>query len=186
MPETLLRYQQPVAAPDGSRYEARACGTQIDGGTWQGWIEFVPVQGGAALRTPRETTQPNRTDVEYWATGLTAVYLEGALGRALSAPTAPPVRTAPEPSMFPGPAPRPANEPAVESILDPFSVYEKGEAILRKQLAALSAWHLVNIVRAYELSDYGNDVLNLQPAAALIDMIVEGVRRRSEMTARRR
>ena len=32
----------------------------------------------------RETTQPNRRDTEYWATGLTYVYLEGALHRALN------------------------------------------------------------------------------------------------------
>ena len=39
-------------------------------------------------------------------------------------------------------------------MLNPFSVYEKGEPLLRKQLGALSAWHLVNIVLAYELSDW--------------------------------
>jgi hypothetical protein len=51
---------------------------------WQGWIEFEPVDGGAPIRSPRETTQPNRTDTQYWATGLTVVYLEGALCRALN------------------------------------------------------------------------------------------------------
>ena len=39
---------------------------------------------GAAVRSGRETTQPNRQDTAYWATGLTPVYLEGALGRALN------------------------------------------------------------------------------------------------------
>ena len=34
------------------------------------------------IATGRETTQPNRTDTEYWATGLSEVYLEGALQRA--------------------------------------------------------------------------------------------------------
>jgi hypothetical protein len=50
---------------------------------WEGWIEFEPSDGGAAIRTPRETTQPNLKDLEYWATGLTEAYLEGALVRAL-------------------------------------------------------------------------------------------------------
>ena len=36
-----------------------------------------------AVRSGRETTQPNLTDLEYWAQGLTPVYLEGALRRAL-------------------------------------------------------------------------------------------------------
>jgi hypothetical protein len=61
------------------------------------------------------------------------------------------------------------------SVLDPFSVYEKGEALLRRQLAALSAWHLVNIIRDYELSDEDPIVLNRMPAANLIDLIVAKV-----------
>jgi hypothetical protein len=84
MAKTLLRFQHPVAAPDGTLYEARASGGPLTGNTWQGWIEFVPIDGGKRLRTPRETTQPNRIDTEYWATGLTPVYLEGALRRALT------------------------------------------------------------------------------------------------------
>jgi hypothetical protein len=55
-------------------------------------------------------------------------------------------------------------------------VYEKGEALLRRQLAALSAWHLVNIIVDYELSEMPVDELNTMPAAALIDVIVGGVK----------
>ena len=60
-------------------------------GLWHGWLEFEPVDGCnvPALQSPRETTQPNRTDAVYWATGLTAVYLEGALERAIRAATEP-------------------------------------------------------------------------------------------------
>lgn len=176
MGETLLQYQSTVAAPDGSEYEARACGSPMPGGTWQGWIEFIPVDGGAAVRSPRETTQPNRTNTEYWATGLTPVYLEGALRRALAEPIA--VVTLPnEPSVFPGPAPRPVPlEVGAESVLDPFSVYEKGEALLRRQLGALSAWHLVNIITAYGLSSENIVTLNHLSAADLIEIIVSAVR----------
>src|SRR5439155_22357974 len=71
--ETLHQWSTPVAAPDGSFYEARACGSLVTGGTWHGWIEFVPLDGGGAVRSQRETTQPNRTDTAYWATGLTEV-----------------------------------------------------------------------------------------------------------------
>ena len=68
MAETLLQFQEHVSGPDGTAYEARACGAPMAGGTWQGWIEFIPVNGGAPLRSPRETTQPNRADTVYWAT----------------------------------------------------------------------------------------------------------------------
>jgi hypothetical protein len=62
-------------------------------------------------------------------------------------------------------------------VLDPFSVYEKGEALLRRQLGALSAWHLVNIARDYELTDLDAETLNRLPAIDLVDLIVQGVRR---------
>jgi len=105
MAETLLQYKHPVAGPDGRLYEARACGGPTDIGTWHGWIEFVPIDGGEPVHTPRETTQPNRIDTEYWATGLTQVYLEGALHRALDTPITIGIAP-PRPTAFSGPAPR--------------------------------------------------------------------------------
>ena len=177
MGDTLLRYSKPVTAPDGRTYDASACGAPTPAGTWEGWIEFAPADGGEPIRSPRETTQPNRTDTEYWATGLSAVYLEGALRRALSEPHI--VRVSPpSPSMFAEPAPSTVvhTNGAKTSILDPFSVYEKGEPLLRRQLGALSAWHLVNIVLEYELSDIEVETLNRMPAAELVELIVQGVR----------
>ena len=176
MAETLLQFQERVSAPDGTIYEARACGAPMAGSTWQGWIEFIPVNGGDPLRSPRETTQPNRVDAIYWATGLTGVYLEGALRRALEQPLAVPAPP-PQPSIFAGPA-----ESTPTSILDPFSVYEKGEALLRRQLAALSAWHLVNIALEYELTDLDVETLNRLPATELIELIVNGVRQELGIT----
>ena len=185
MGETLLQFQNTVTAPDGSEYEARACGSPMPGGMWQGWIEFVPVGAGRPVRSPRETTQPNRADTEYWATGLTPVYLEGALHRALAEPIAV-VKTPPEPSVFTGPAPRPvAVEAGAESVLDPFSVYDKGEALLRRQLAALSAWHLVNIITAYGLSAENIVTLNHLSAPDLIEIIVSAVRSQKGQRAAR-
>jgi hypothetical protein len=178
--ETLLRFHTPVLGHDGQLYEARACGSPLPGATWQGWIEFVPVDGGEPVRTPRETTQPNRPAIEYWATGLTEVFLEGALKRALDPPI---VVRAPQPqaSIFPGPAPstvvRPDHVPA--SILDPFSVFEKGETLLHKQLSALSSWHLINIALDYELPDIDREALSRMPAAELVDLIVQAVRDRA-------
>jgi hypothetical protein len=187
MAETLLQYQHPVMAPDGTLYEARACGGPMPVGMWQGWIEFVPLDGGEPVRSPRETTQPNRVDTEYWATGVTAVYLEGALVRALAKPaTITPMPA--QPAMFRGPAPSPVSpvESGTSSVLNPFSVYEKGEPLLRKQLGALSAWHLVNIVLAYQLSDASATALNRLPAPALIGIIVAGVRKELEAAVRQR
>jgi hypothetical protein len=176
MAETLLQYQKPVPAPDGSMYEARACGGPMDGGAWEGWIEFVPVDGGDPVRSRRETTQPNRTDTEYWATGLSQVYLEGSLRRSLETPIVA-VTTPPQPSVFSGPAYRSArSERPVQSVLDPFAVYAKSEALLRAQLGALSAWHLVNIIVAYELSEQSAAALNRRSSAELIETIVAGVR----------
>src|SRR5262245_7633716 len=176
MGETLVQFQDVVTGPDGTAYEARACGSPMSDGMWQGWIEFVPLDRSEPLRSPRETTQPNRIDTEYWATGLTHVYLEGALRRALAAPTAI-VTTPPEPSVFDGPAPHAAPiEVPAESVLNPFSVYEKGEALLRRQLGAFSSWHLVNIITAYGISAEDVAVLNRLPAFDLIEIIVSGVR----------
>jgi hypothetical protein len=180
MAETLLVFQSPVLAPDATAYEARACGSEMRGGGWEGWLEFVPLRGGGGspLRSQRETTQPNRIDTEYWATGLTPVYLEGALMRALGRPPVVP-GAPPQPSVFNGPAPsvaKRAAEVSPASVLNPFSVYEKGEPLLRKQLGALAAWHLVNIALEYELTDEPAERLNRLSASNLIELIVRGTR----------
>lgn len=182
MAEVLVEFTDPVTADGGAQYIARACGRPTPDGVWEGWMEFLPVNRGQPVRSGRETTQPNRTDTMYWATGLTAVYLEGALHRALK----PLVRTPPREisaPLFEGPAPDIMPAPQAESILNPFSVYRKGEALLRRQLNAMSAWHLVNIVRAYELSDIEPAVLNGMTEAALVDLIVATVRVEKEAPA---
>jgi hypothetical protein len=175
--EVLVEFSDTIPSEDGTQYIARACGKPQSDGLWQGWIEFLPVHGGAPVRSPRETTQPNRTDAVYWATGLTPVYLEGALHRALK----PLVRTSappPTPPTFEDPAPDVTDvaDSRVESVLNPFSVYRKGEALLRSELAAFSEWHLVNIIRAYGLSEQSDAALRQLPAAGLIELIVTGVK----------
>jgi len=180
MAEVLVEFTDPVRGTDGNLYVARACGAEAETGLWQGWLEFVNPATQEAFRSGRETTQPNRTDTVYWATGLTAVYLEGALERALH-PLVRPTAKIPAPPHFDGPAPDVADDPPpTESILNPFSVYRKGEALLRRQLAAMSVWHLVNIVRAHELSDLSSPSLNALSAGQLIDLIVREVRARMD------
>jgi hypothetical protein len=179
MAEVLVEFTDPVSDSDGITYTARACGSEMGDGRWQGWIEFLPLDGADPIRSGRETTQPNRADALYWATGLTQVYLEGALERALKPFVRPPARSI-APPIFDEPAPDIVSPPAAESILNPFSVYRKGESLLRRQLAALSVWHLVNIVRAYELSDLDADQLNQLTSAELVELIVTRVRLRAE------
>jgi len=83
MPELLQEYASLVIGPDDTTYIVRSYGQQRLDGTWIGWLEFEPADPGApTLRTDQETSQPNRTAVEYWATGLEPVYFEGAFERA--------------------------------------------------------------------------------------------------------
>jgi hypothetical protein len=61
-------------------------------------------------------------------------------------------------------------------VLNPFSIFRKGEGLLRLQLRALSARHLRSIVRAYRLAeDIDPDALD---ALELAELIVVGVRTR--------
>jgi hypothetical protein len=100
--EVLVEFDESVIAEDGTTYTARACGGEMPDGKWQGWIEFVPAIGDP-IRSARETTQPNRRDTEYWATGLTPVYLQGSLKRTLN-PTVRPVARPIDAPFFDGPA----------------------------------------------------------------------------------
>jgi hypothetical protein len=172
MAEVLVEFTEPVTAEGGRRYVARACGAGTESGKWHGWLEFTDVDTGEVIRSGRETTQPNRTDTRYWATGLSAVYLEGALQRARHPLAGPSARSAPRPRF---------DEPAgvftsQEGILDPFAVYRNGERLLRRQLRALSGWHLANIVRAHRLSDVPQRELDAMPAESLVELIVAAVR----------
>jgi len=129
-------------------------------------------------RTPRETTQPDRDALVYWAHGLSVTYLEGALARARERLKIT-RRELPEP-YFDEPAPAVVTEtilagPSMDrAVLDPFSVGAKGEDLLRRELGALRAWHLRNIVRAYELADESLDLEALS-APELIELIVSAV-----------
>lgn len=178
--EVIVALPDVLAAGNGRTYTAQAVGAATSLGQWEAWIEFIPLDGGPPAASRRETTQPNRAAAVYWATGLTTIYLEGALARALAgnggrAETASRARSTANRLAANRHAPA---GPRRSAVLDPFSVYEKGESVLRAGLSALAAWHLVNIVTAYELSDERDATLTALPPAALIDIIVSGVRDR--------
>jgi hypothetical protein len=83
MAELLQEYTARVTSPDNTTYIVRSYGEERADGTWAGWLEFHPIDASKpGLRTGQETSQPNRVDIEYWATGLEPVYFEGAFERA--------------------------------------------------------------------------------------------------------
>ena len=81
MAELIQTYVETVRDPRGVEYVAHVYGEGRDDGTWEGWLEFHSALG-AVRRTTRETTQPDRDALAYWASGLEPIYLEGALARA--------------------------------------------------------------------------------------------------------
>jgi hypothetical protein len=189
----VVRSVGPLAVSDGTGYMVRICGRQRPDGVWEGWVEFEPDDGSPALRTPRETTQPKLTDLQYWATGLTETYLEGALERARQAEATEVELEVPEVPAYEGPAPAASTRAAggdaddaareeiaeaPHAVLDPFSVYRKGEDLLRRQLGALSARHLRGIVLAYRLASVEDIDLEMLDTDELIEIIVGGVRER--------
>lgn len=83
MAELLQEYATIMTGTDDTRYVVRSYGEERLDGTWIGWLEFHPTDlSKLTLRTEQETSQPNRTAIEYWATGLEPVYFEGAFARA--------------------------------------------------------------------------------------------------------
>ena len=176
MAQTIVQFETPIVHTDGTRYLAKACGREREDGLWEGWIEFEDAAGGRVLRTVRETTQPNLADLRYWATGLSEVYLRGALDRIPRA-DAPNYRPAVKPPQYEEPAePRaPAGSPQ-GAILDPFSVYDKSPTVLAQQLTALRAWHLRQIIRDYHLVDEADLPLEAMSEPELGTLILQRVR----------
>jgi hypothetical protein len=76
----------------------------------------------------------------YWAQGLTHVYLEGALERALR----------PE-SRVVGDLPLSIEPLRPVAVLDPYSVLRQGEGVLRGQLLALSRDQLNAVIDQFDL-----------------------------------
>jgi hypothetical protein len=177
MAQTLVTFDTPVVR-DGRSFRVQACGRERDNGQWEAWLEFEDTATGEVLRSQRETTQPNLKDTVYWATGLTPVYLEGALDRILN-PTVPrPIEVVPSP-RFDGPAPHPRVRTPVtnrEPVLDPFSVYEKSPELLAQELTALRGWHLRQIIRDYDLVDERDVHLEEMTEPELGSLIVQRVR----------
>ncbi|HJQ68983.1 MAG TPA: hypothetical protein VKA70_08425 [Blastocatellia bacterium] len=81
MAEMIQRYAEKIEGPSGASYDVFVYGEQRPDGKWEGWLEFHSADA-RVLRTARETTQPNREALAYWASGLEPLYFEGAFARA--------------------------------------------------------------------------------------------------------
>ena len=161
MAEVLLSFDQPVRDELGA-YHARAVGRLAEDGMWEGWIEFTSIDGGEqVLVTGAESRQPAREHLQYWATGLTPVYLEGALHRARRPvtvrvqPVEVPISSAPKPRDPVVPRVMP---PGPEPVLDPFEIGGRSLDVLRQELGALNRPRLLNIIAAFALNPAGEDV----------------------------
>jgi hypothetical protein len=81
--ELVREHPVHVIDTDGTSYVARIYAAEMETGGWMGWIEFHARAAKKPTRyTDRETSQPTRDMVAYWAGGLQSVYLEGAFIRA--------------------------------------------------------------------------------------------------------
>jgi len=161
MAEVLASYDTPVGDQLGT-YHARAVGRQAADGMWDGWLEFVSVDGrDDVLIGGVESRQPERHDLVYWANGLTPVFLEGALHRARS-PVTVRVRTIETP-ISSEPMPRSvtttrAMPPGPEPVLDPFDIGGRSLDVLRQELGALNRPRLLNIITAFDLNPAGESI----------------------------
>lgn len=179
MAEVLLSFDAPVTDESGT-YHARVVGRGADDGMWEGWLEFDPIDHTAeTLIGPVESRQPEREHLTYWATGLTPVYLEGALRRARR-PILVRTRVAEEP-VSDAPAPRAVVVPVSphvlrrEAVLDPFEVArQSGLEVLDQELHALNRPRLLNIIADYELNP-GSEDIGWMTDAQLVRFIVVAV-----------
>ena len=175
MAELLASYDTPVNHKTG-RYHARAVGRQAEDGMWDGWFEFEPMDTDAPVVVGSiESRQPEFHDLTYWATGITPIFLEGALERALHPLTVQvkvdaPVSDAPAPRMHP--VRTRALKP--DAVLDPFEIGERNLDVLQQELGALNRPRLLNIIAAYDLNPSGEDVTWMTDAQ-LITFIVTAV-----------
>jgi hypothetical protein len=171
--EILVDYETDVIYDD-TRYHPRAVG-RLANGMWQGWLEFLPDRGGEVVVTGTESTQPEREHLVYWASGLTPVYLVGALERALR-PATIRFHIVDEPaSMAPRERPmRPMSAPRPEAVLDPFDIGRRSLDVLRQELSALNRARLTNIIAAFDLNPAGAGI-DWMTDAQLVTFIVTAV-----------
>jgi hypothetical protein len=153
---------------------------------WEGWLEFVPMGpgGGDVVVSSVESRQPEREHLAYWAQGLSVVYAEGSLDRALHPLTM--RRRVVETPASDAPAPRvvrPGRPTGPQPVLDPFEIGARNLDILAQELTALGRARLLNIIAAFDLNPSARDVTPMTDAQ-LVAFIVAAVETRLGRTRR--
>lgn len=82
MNDLIHTFSEVVRDPEGRGYAAEVHAHERMDGIWETWLEFRGLGRDVILRTRRESEQPNRRAVLYWASGLQPSYFDGALLRA--------------------------------------------------------------------------------------------------------
>jgi len=177
MAEVLMSFDTPVRDELGT-YHARVVGRHAEDRMWEGWLEFVPIDGDTqVLVGPVESRQPERHDLVYWSTGLTPVFLEGALQRARTPVTVRvrsvevPISEAPAQKTISATRVMP---PGPEPVLDPFDIGTRNLDLLKQELGALNRPRLLNIIAAYDLNP-GGENLTWMSDRQLVQFIVTAV-----------
>jgi hypothetical protein len=182
MAEMLRSFDEPIRHPSGT-YRPRVVGRYAEDKMWEGWLEFVPEDGGQVIVSAVESRQAERAHLEYWAQGLTPVYAEGSLDRALH-PITVRTRVAEAPASD-SPARRLVKVPYAgpRPILDPYEVGERSLDILAQELGALGRARLLHIIAAYQMASPAADTTRMTDAE-LITLIVDTVAARLNQPAR--
>ena len=84
MERLLQEFERRITDDQGTIYRVFLFGRSRPADTWVGWLVFERISDGQRFSTDVETTQPNAEAVVYWATGLTDIYFDGALVRAMT------------------------------------------------------------------------------------------------------
>jgi hypothetical protein len=72
MPEMLRECPTLVGGVDDDAYVAQIWAREMSDGLWEAWPR----------RTNCDTTQSTRAAIEYWASSVTSIYLQGAFARS--------------------------------------------------------------------------------------------------------
>jgi len=80
-PQLIEEFMERVLVGD-RRFKPSVYACSRTDGTWAAWLVFVDEATSETRNTDVETTQPNLAAVRYWASGLEAIYIEGAFARA--------------------------------------------------------------------------------------------------------
>jgi hypothetical protein len=169
MSEIIAHLPYQLVDPHGEEFVVSVVGEQRLDGTWEAWLEFVPLGDTEPLLTPTETTQSSRAALEHWAAALEETYVQGAFRRAVIASGDASVsRLVARERPF---DPVPLND---VDVPDPFRLFHGGREAMRMRLNALSRPVLRNIIDSYRLNPAAKNLSWLSDAQ-LVTFIVTAV-----------